>query len=75
MTCSWPVLYLYAIPPTCLTNPPFFATTAFSHNTTRADFMEGLGLLTAARVRDIRFPLSWRPASADHGHEAKLPEN
>ena len=39
---------------------PYFATAAFSHNTTRSDFIEGLGLLTAARVRYIRFPLSWR---------------
>jgi hypothetical protein len=31
-----------------------------SHNTTHSDFMEGVGLLTAARLRDIRFPLSWR---------------
>src|SRR4030095_11186444 len=39
---------------------PYFATAAFSHNTTRSDFIEGLGLLTAARVKYIRFPLSWR---------------
>jgi hypothetical protein len=37
--------------------------------------MEDLGWLTAARVRHITFPLSWRPASIDNGHGAKLPEN
>jgi len=33
------------------------------------------GLLTAGRVRHIRVPVSWRPASAENGHGAKLPEN
>jgi hypothetical protein len=56
-------------------NNPFFATTPFPHNTTHPDFIEGVGLLTAARVRHIRFLLSWRPASADNGHWAKVPEN
>jgi hypothetical protein len=37
--------------------------------------MEGIGVLTARCVRDITAPSSWRPASADHGHGAKLPEN
>jgi hypothetical protein len=32
-------------------------------------------LLTAARVRHIRFPLPGRPASADNGYWAKLLEN
>jgi hypothetical protein len=40
--------------------PPFFATTLFSHNPTRSAYIAGLGLLTAFRVRYIRFPLSWR---------------
>jgi hypothetical protein len=31
--------------------------------------------LTAARVRDIKFPLLWCPTSADKWHRAKLPEN
>jgi hypothetical protein len=31
----------------------FFATTPFSHNTTRSDFIAGCGLLTDGRVRDI----------------------
>ena len=33
-----------------------------------SDFIDGLGVLTATRVRHIRFPLSWRPATADNGH-------
>jgi hypothetical protein len=44
----------------CLKKRPFFATAPFSHNTIRSNFIEGLGLLTTARVGDIRFPLSWR---------------
>jgi hypothetical protein len=52
-----------------------FATAGFSHNTTRSDCMAGFGLLTAARLRDIRLTLSWRPVSAANKHRAKLPEN
>jgi hypothetical protein len=37
--------------------------------------MEGLGWLTAARVRHIRLPWSWRPASAANKHRAKPFEN
>jgi hypothetical protein len=33
--------------------PPYFATAPFSHTTTRSAFMEGSGVLTARRVRDI----------------------
>jgi hypothetical protein len=40
----------------------------------RSDFIEELGWLTSCRVRHRGFP-SWRPASADNGHWAKLPEN
>jgi hypothetical protein len=39
----------------CLEKPPFFATAPFSHQTTRSDFIEGFGVLTTARVRDIGF--------------------
>ena len=46
-----------------------------SRKTIYSDFIGGLGLLTAARIRHTRFPLSWRPASADNRHWAKLPEN
>jgi hypothetical protein len=42
----------------CLKNDPFFRTAPFSQHTTRSDRMAGLGVLTAARVRGIRFPLS-----------------
>jgi hypothetical protein len=38
---------------------PYFATAAFSHNTTRSDFIEGLGLLTTSRLRRITSS-SWR---------------
>jgi hypothetical protein len=41
----------------------------------RSDFIAGWGGLTAARVRDIRLMLSWRPMSAANKHRAKLPEN
>src|SRR5262247_2009869 len=34
-----------------------------------------VGWLTAARVRAIRLPLSWRPVSDDNKNRAKLPEN
>jgi hypothetical protein len=51
-----------------------FATVPFSHNTTRSDFIEGFGLLTAGGVRHITSPLSWRPASAGNRQRAKLPE-
>jgi hypothetical protein len=51
-----------------------FATVPFSYNTTRSDFIEGVGLLTAGGVRHITSPLSWRPASAGHRQRAKLPE-
>jgi len=45
----------------------FFARTSFFHKPSRSAFSKGFGLLTAHRVRDIRFPLSWRPASAENG--------
>ena len=35
---------------------PIFATAAFSHKTTRSDFIAWLGLLTAHCVRDITAP-------------------
>jgi hypothetical protein len=54
---------------------PFFATAAFSHTTTYSDCREWFQVLTARRVRDITSPSSWRPASADNKHGAKLPEN
>jgi hypothetical protein len=53
----------------------FFATAAFSRKTIHSDFITGLGWLTAARIRHIRFALSWRPASADNRYWAKMPEN
>jgi hypothetical protein len=40
--------------------PTLFCDSPFSHKTTGSDFIEGLGVLTAVRVRYIRFPLSWR---------------
>jgi hypothetical protein len=43
-----------------------FETAFFSDDTTYSDFSEGCGLLTARRVRHIRFPLLWCPASADN---------
>ncbi len=39
------------------------------------DFIEELRLLTARRVRHITSASSSRPASAEHGHGATLPEN
>src|SRR5712692_7851801 len=43
--------------------------------TTRSDFIERFGVLTARRDRHITSASSWRPASAENGHGAKLPEN
>src|SRR5215831_4996131 len=36
--------------------------------------LQGFGLLTGSRVRDITSP-SWHPSSAENGYGAKLPEN
>lgn len=58
-----------------LENQPFFETVSFSHNTTtHSDYIAGVRLLTVCRVRDIRFPLSWHPASVDNEHGAKPPK-
>jgi hypothetical protein len=56
-------------------NPPVNETAPFSHTTTCSDCIAGFGVLTTRRVRGIKLPSSWRPASADHGHWAILPEN
>jgi hypothetical protein len=49
---------------------PFFATAPFSHQTTRSDFSEGFGVLTARRVRDITSPSSRR---VYHGTDSSPP--
>src|SRR5215468_6780093 len=57
--------------------PPFFETTPLSHNAQYDLF--GLhcrgGVLTAGRVRDIRFSSSWRPSSIENGHGTTRPES
>jgi hypothetical protein len=65
----------FLVRPTHPGNDRFFATVPFSHTTTRSDFIEECWMLTVRRVRDITSSSSRRPASADHGHEATLPEN
>ena len=47
-----------------------------SSHTPHADWTAGFRVLTPRRVRDIRSPLSWRPASAENGrgqHCQKIP--
>jgi len=48
--------------------PGFFETTLSA-------FIAGYGVLTAHRLKHITSSSSWRPASADTGHGAKLPED
>src|SRR5262249_24886784 len=53
----------------------FFATTAYSSNSTHTDYVAGFELLTAHHVRHIASPLLWRPASVatEHGKTPSKP--
>jgi hypothetical protein len=59
-----------------ISEPSVFSTTSLIPKTTHTFGLRcGLEWLTAARVRDIRLMLSWRPISAANKQRAKLPEN